>query len=183
MSIGITNKSKQDVRITFDNKTMHPLKWTELTSKMQDKIPMCFKPRPKSASPDSLLLTISGTKLLTIGLAVKNFNHSLFSNSHLNDECEKFNRIFTKKDNNINILIVCATKYSESFPLMNKGQRQCPSIGDKFQYISEVILLDLSKGNIAEFFNLKEDDGLLTIVNDLIEKHEPELNMNKYRNI
>ncbi|GMF36980.1 unnamed protein product [Phytophthora lilii] len=152
--------------------TAHPRKWSKILDEIDeivaDQGALSLKPLPQSASSDILLMSLleGGTKL-TVGLAVRNdaSSKTKVSKATIEDECGKFNRMFSSSEGRLNVLIVCATAYTDT--VMNSQSdvektRGClstcyPTAG--YDYIHEVILLFLTTPeNRSKFFGIQGNE-------------------------
>jgi hypothetical protein len=174
----ITKKGKRPADL--DSETARPDDWHTLMSQV-DKLPnICLKPRSKSASSDALLIAGANSKkgrvTVTVGLAVKNFGKTTFTNIQLQKECDLFNRMFegTDCEKRINVLFICCTNYHQDIvPQFAKGKLFQVYNCDTFKYINEVVLLNLTSAqNRASFFHA----GSLSIcVENIVGKSEVEM--------
>ena len=144
---------------------------------------ICLKPKGKSASSDVILISRSMGKRLTVGLAVKNYCGTSFTNNHLEKECDLFNRMFTTSKSvqsatkeGYAILIVCATQYGQNLCQFNGKHAVVLKPPKEFSYIDEIILINLTESTTrAEFFGLEAGDPLSTALEEVISKYEIEL--------
>jgi hypothetical protein len=93
----------------------------------------------------------------------------------IEEECKKFNVMFEgsakKKSSRLNILFFCATSYASK--VQEKFGKKNFFLSDfgSWEYIDEVIVLDLSsENNRAEFFGLASSDELNQVINMVIAK-------------
>ncbi len=134
-----------------------------------------YKPFLKSVSPDALFVyTIEEGKNLFIGLAVKRFKSASFGMSHINEEVKNFNNFFDQSmGNHKKVSIICATNFNEELVGSFEGKNFFLFKDKKLKFINEVIVLNLSGNNLAEFMGFQPDDLLANTLKMLIDKIEP----------
>ena len=173
----ISNKGNTEPEL--DSATAHPNGWNALMDKIDSLGTVCLKPLPQSASSDGILISQvkfqdKETKLF-LGLAIKNFNSTKFSPADLEQECMIFDRMFTKSQKSLNILIICCTGYSKKLEDAFKGNKYLVHDSGSYENIHEVILLDLSTPrNRARFFGFNDADPLATCIERVVEKSQVE---------
>ncbi len=130
--------------------------------KQMDSYPsLCLKPPPRSASSDALFVgnvrVGSIEYRYTFAIAAKSYDKSSKADkSDIEEKCREFNDMFRgsalKKSSRLNVLFFCASRYG---PEIQKsfGKKQfflAPT--DAWEYIDEVIVLDLSSEEKCEEF-------------------------------
>eukprot|EP00291_Cryptomonas_curvata_P030212 CAMPEP_0172212852 /NCGR_PEP_ID=MMETSP1050-20130122/37265_1 /TAXON_ID=233186 /ORGANISM="Cryptomonas curvata, Strain CCAP979/52" /LENGTH=804 /DNA_ID=CAMNT_0012893615 /DNA_START=55 /DNA_END=2471 /DNA_ORIENTATION=- len=166
---------------TLGSKSADPSCWPRLMQEIDSYDSICLKPAPQSSSPDVLFSTRAwkgATEIrLNIFIAAKNYRSTAMSQTEIDEECSKANRIFEKlprgkseaRNNVVNVLFICSTNYAEKIKRkFSKVQKQfCFSRGN----LHEVIVLDLSsKENRAEFFGEAQMQGTSEAVEMILAK-------------
>jgi hypothetical protein len=179
-----TVKKQQPRTFLFDN-TMSPrdLACFFFPGKIDVQETIALKALPNSASPDALFamnahLPSGGPVRLTMGVALKcckQGTDSGFGREQLDDECVKFNQMFTdhprSASRRLNVLLICATHYKSELNDQFNGQRFRVMDADKnFKHIDELILLDLaSLEKRAAFFGLRPDHILASAIEKVVD--------------
>lgn len=165
----------------LDSETAHPNNWQSLIRQIDELSDVCLKPRSKSASSDAFLISEATSKnemvKVTVGLAVKNFNSAKFTTTHLEKECDLFNRMFDGTDcqRRRNILFICCTNYHKDISSQFRDKLFHVFNCALFENIHEVVLLDLTNDhNRCRFFDV--NDSLLECVENVVRQSEVELN-------
>lgn len=174
----VTENGNRNPKLTSD--TVHPESLGKLMMLLDRMDSICGKPLPLSASPDAIFFTNVAGKRVSLGIAVKNFTSTSFSNEQLADECKAFNRMFVgaPRKERLNILIICATKYIGELS-GRFGVRKFFSFTDKEKYpfVDEVVVLNLmSREALARFFGFEANDPCMQAVDIVIKKIEAEFN-------
>ena len=141
-----------------------------------DKAPAkCYKPRSMSSSPDAIFRVYRSNLHITLALAAKNYDiNTPFGLPNLVRECTIFNQVFIRAPRALraNILIVCATSYTDDLKSRFNGRKFFVFEQPQFKHINELVVLDLSsKAHLAEFFGLNLDDFLMTTIEGVLKKN------------
>lgn len=164
----------------LDSLTAHPDCLGGLLVELDQYASICAKPLPQSSSSDALFVTnvSESEQRLSLGIAIKNLSSAGFSNEQLMNECTLFERMFveTVEKTRINVLIVCATKYSQELS-SRFGDKKVFFFTDKKKYphVDEIVVLNLStRENRTRFFGLPGDHDLGNTIESVIGKVEME---------
>ena len=160
----ITEQGKSNPNLYSETAT--PDSWPALLSMIDNMDSISLKPKSKSASSDAFLISkiMLESKLVTVtvGLAVKNFATTPFSENDLERECHLFNRMFDGTDcqDRKNILIICCTNYQKGIFKKFKKKLFQVYVDPNFKNIHEVIILDLTNPqNRAMFLDLNTEQA------------------------
>ncbi|GMF36983.1 unnamed protein product [Phytophthora lilii] len=160
-----------------------PQEWWALVNEIDGLVSnqdsLCLKPLPQPPSSDILLMSsLQDSTKLTVGLAIKKCapGKTKVSEETIKEECDKFNGMFSSKEGRLNVLIVCATAYTDT--VMNyrsevEKQQGCLSAcyrATGYEQIHEVILLFLTTPeNRAKFFGIEDNDEHKEALERIIE--------------
>jgi hypothetical protein len=154
--------------------------WPSLLAEMDTFTSLCLKPLPLSASSDLIFAgdVSFGSNIMrfTAGIAVKNYKTSEAGPTLIEEECSKFNAMFkgSKSDDRLNVLIFCSTNYGSETIKQFGNQNFFVPATEKYPFIDEVIVLDLSTtAKRAIFFGLAPGDVLNECIDRIIAKDTP----------
>ena len=167
---------------SLSSPTAPPRAWPGILREMEKSKSLCLKPLLHSASPDALFVgTVRKSSedfRYVCGVASKNYveGKTSLGMAMIDEECKKFNVIFEGSDEKdpkrLRILFICASAYDVGIRKLFEGKKfHVLKISQKWKYIDEIILLDLtSEQNSADFFGLTKGDLLSQAIEKVIAK-------------
>ncbi len=160
--------------------TVNTKAWSSLISEMDSFQSLCLKPLPLSASSDVIFagnVVYGSSELrLTVGVAAKNYKEKVAGLAVINEECTKFDDMFVGSNpkGRLNVLLFCCTKYGKDTIELFGDKNFFVLATDKYPFIDEVIILDLSTtAKRATFFGLAPGDVLNECIDRVIAKDTP----------
>ena len=166
--------------VRLQDSTADKAAWPLLLQQMDAYPLLCLKPLPRSASSDALFVgnvrVASIDYRYTFGIAAKNYDKSSTADKgDIKEECRKFNDMFIgselKDSPRLNILFFCATRYGPETQKSFGERKKFFVEASAWEYIDEVIVLDLSsEKNREEFFGLNPSNQLNQAIQRVISK-------------
>uniref|UniRef100_A0A7S0MLL1 Uncharacterized protein n=2 Tax=Cryptomonas curvata TaxID=233186 RepID=A0A7S0MLL1_9CRYP len=161
---------------TLSSQTADPHAWQKLLNEIDSHPNICLKPASESSLPDIIFATnawLDAKKIrLRICIAAKNYLSTELTESGINDEIEKTERMFTAPGESdptaLNVLFICSTNCCA---LIQKKFLGAKFYSFKCKQIDEVIVLDLTTPeNRALFFGSNTHDWMSPTIEAVIKK-------------